>query len=65
MFEVNYRLLDELQDSVIVVQGFYFSSKEAQQIENAVSADGLIFDRGDFHGCGTVIVSGVMATARF
>ena len=57
---VVYRLAGELQDSEIVTRGVKPGSQYAQQMnDEAVMADGLLFDRSDFHGSGQVYISEV------
>ena len=57
---VFYRLAGEIQDSEIVERGVRPGSDYANQMgDDAVLADGLLFDRSTFHGPGEVLISDV------
>jgi len=59
---IVYSLLGELSESEVVARGVMPGSSYAEQMDDdAVLADGLLFDRSVFHGDGTVLIHSVGA----
>jgi len=57
---ITYSLLGELNESEVVARGVEPGSSYAEQMsDDAVCADGLLYDRSEFHGHGTVLIQSV------
>jgi len=61
---ITYSLLGEINESEVVATGVQPGSSYAEQLgDDAVNADGLMFDRAVFHGHGTVLIHSVETAA--
>ena len=58
---ITYSLLGEINESEVVARGVQPGSIYAEQMDDAVNAGGLLFDRSVFHGHGTVLIHSVDA----
>ena len=58
---INYSLLGETNHSEVVLRGVKPGSSYAKGMRNPVLANGLLYDREEFHGTGTVLIHSVQS----